>query len=215
MPQTVDCWDLDGTILHTGRLFAPVIKRVAEVSGKPLKTVADSLGQVSRVTFTFQAWFADLGIASAEWAALETELRADLAARAPACVYPGVPELLRARKQAGVRMVLITAGDPDYQTWKFGLLGLEDVFDLEDRHFVSLSSSKADVIDGYLALGPVNFIDDRINWLEEVRGKHTPVHCIRPRWPETSSATPHADDDRLWQTATTLEQLQQLLEREA
>lgn len=214
MPQTVDCWDLDGTILHTGRLFAPVIKRVAEITGLSEKLVAEALGQVSKITFTFEAWFLTLGIAESRWIELESEFRADIAARAQSCIYPGLRETLLARKQVA-RQVLITAGEPDYQRWKFELLGLNDIFAKEDRHYIPLDGSKTKIIEKYLSLGPVIFIDDRINWLNEVLGAYMPVTCIRPRWPETMSAAPEAGDGVLWQTATTVEELQQLLERGA
>jgi phosphoglycolate phosphatase-like HAD superfamily hydrolase len=214
MTTRIDCWDLDGTILHTSRLFAPVIKRVAELTGLSEKTVADSLGEVSKITFTFAAWFDDLVIEEPLWADLEAEFRADIAARAQSCIYPGLRAILLARKQVA-RQVLITAGEPDYQRWKFELLGLDDIFAEEDRHYIPLDGSKTKIIEKYLALGPVIFIDDRINWLNEVLGAHMPVTCIRPRWPETKSAAPEEGDGVLWQTATTIEELQQLLERGA
>lgn len=212
MPQPIDCWDLDGTILHTGRLFAPVIRRVAELTGLSEKTVADSLGKVSKITFTFQAWFDDLVIEESLWADLEAEFRDDIAARAPDCIYPGIRDILLARQQVA-RQVLITAGDPEYQRWKFELLGLDDIFATEDRHYIPLQGSKVEIIEEYLALGPVKFIDDRTNWLHEVLGAHVPVTCIRPRWPETKSAAPEAGDGVLWQTATTADELHHLLER--
>lgn len=213
MSQLIDCWDLDGTILHTGRLFAPVIKRVANVSGHPVQVVADSLGRVSKITFTFTAWFADLGLEQSLRTDLEAKLRADVAARAKDCIYPGVVELLEKRKQEGVRQVLITAGDPKYQQWKFELLGLEDVFVAEDRHYIPLDGSKVAIIEKYLAFGLVNFIDDRSNWLRDVRSAHLPVVCIRPCWPETKSAAPEPEDGQLWYTASTIEALHQLLTR--
>jgi len=215
MPQLVDCWDLDGTLVHTGRLFASAIGKVGAASGKSVTEVAQSLGKVSKVTFTFTDWFADLGIEEGGWVDLEADLRASIAARAKSCLYPGVVELLEIRKRAGVRQVLVTAGDPTYQQWKFELLGLNDVFAGEDRHFVPLDGSKATVIELYVSSGSVNFIDDRTNWLLEVADRHLPVRCLRPCWPETSGNTPHDDDGRLWQTATSIEQLQQFLERGA
>ncbi|MEK7183166.1 MAG: HAD family hydrolase [Patescibacteria group bacterium] len=210
------CLDLDEAVLDTmNGLFRPVIIRAAEASGKSVVMATESIGRVSGITFTFPAWFADLGLPEVEWAALEVALRVDLAARAPSCLFPGMRQLLEKNKCMGDRQVLVTAGNLEYQQWKFSLLDLDDIFAEEDRHFVPMNGSKAAAIEPYLAHGQVTFIDDSPKWHHEVAARGWPVRCIRTRWPNTTYAAPHIDDGRLWQTATTAEELQQLLERGA
>ncbi len=208
----IDCWDLDETILDRNRFFAPAIKRVAEVSGRSEAEVAAALSRVGKTTFTFAAWFRELGIAEEVRPVLEAELRADLMVRAPSCVYPGMRELLAERKRQGVRQVLISAGDPDYQAWKFDLLGLNDIFSPADRHFVPRNGSKAAVVAVYASYGTITVIDDHVDWLTEILDQCA-VHCIRPRWPGANHAEPHVLDNQSWQVATTIEELHHLLNR--
>lgn len=211
----VECWDMDETILNTiGWLYQPVSMRIAEACGQPVAVVAAARERIPIRTINFfRDWFAELGLQPASWAALEADLRTDIAIRAQYCLYPGIRELLERRRRAGVRMVLITAGDAGYQAWKFSHLGLDHIFAAQDRYFVPLDGSKASVITRFLKRGHVTFIDDTQHWHHELidfaLGEH--VNCIRPRWPGSTNEARHLDDDELWHTATSADEIERLL----
>lgn len=196
--------DLDRTILDMGGLFRPVTDRVAEISGYPRDEVNRVRWEVGEITFSFGEWFKRLGIEEARWAELELELRQDMRDRARDCLYPGLRDLLGMLKSTGVRLVLITSGDPIYQRWKFGLLGLDDMFAVEDQHFVPRRASKAEVLRHYLAFGDVSFIDDSPVWLEQViAAELMQVRLVRPCWPENVRVETDPGDNEHWHVVRT------------
>lgn len=213
----VDCFDMDSTKLNTPDLLRPVVQRVAEIADKTVTEVNQSRWKVGEITFTFADWFRDVGIEEDRWSELETELRGDMALRARDCLYPGIYELLNARKTAGARLVLITAGDPFYQRWKFSLLGLDHLFAVDDRNYVPRYGSKAEVLRHYLAYGRVRLIDDGVPWLiqvaeERARDPKFQVECFRARWSSDPRSVPHPEDNELWRVVHTPAELLALLQ---
>lgn len=203
----VAAFDLDRTLVDMGQLFGPVTRRVTEVSARSTDEANEVRWQVGEITFTFASWFRGLSIDEAQWAELELELRQDMGQRARDCLYPGIRALLEMLKSTSVRLVLITAGDPLYQRWKFNLLGLEDLFAVEDQHYVPRYGSKAEVLRHYLAFGDVSFVDDGPDWHLQVIEADLPVRRIRPCWPENTRALPHAGDDEHWHVVRTSAEL--------
>jgi hypothetical protein len=181
----IDCWDLNDTILNKQQLFAPMIRRCAELAGISELRASGSLTTVAKVGLHFQDWFSHMGIDSALWPALETELRNDILTRGSSCVFPGVTELLQHRSLMA-QQVLVTVGDPDFQKLKFASLGLDHIFAEGDRHYVQRDGSKAAVIGQYAAKGKVTFIDDREEWLREVSNQCPSVRCVRSDWSATT-----------------------------
>lgn len=212
MVERVEAFDLDETLVNMQELFGPVSARVAEIAGKSVTEVNRSRWRVGEITFTFSDWFRDVGIDEALWPALESELRGDIALRARDCLFPGVYELLIARKTMGVRLALITAGDPFYQRWKFSLLGLDHLFAMEDRHYVPRYGSKAEVLRHYLAFGRVRFIDDGVTWLMQVIQEDLAVECFRARWSLDPRAVDHQHDGERWHVINTPAQLLAILQ---
>jgi hypothetical protein len=204
------CWDLDGTILNTDRLFAPVDARVAEIMGVSAPYAHHVRRAVARTGFTFRAWFEALQMSPKHFVPLTEELEADLSVRAPGCIYPGVRELIETHTE---RHVLVTAGDGHFQRWKFSLLGLHRSFGVHDRHFVPRTGSKAQAIEPYLSLGEVLFVENLPQWHEEVRSYGLRVRLIRPRWPGAESSSIHTGDGTLWEAVDTSAELQEALRR--
>jgi len=204
------CWDLDGTILNTDRLFAPVDVRVAEVAEVSASYAHHVRRAVARAGFTFRAWFEALRMSPEYFTPLIDELEADLSVRASGCIYPGVRELIEAHTE---RHVLVTAGDGHFQRWKFSLLGLHRSFDVHDRHFVPRTGSKAQAIVPYLSQGEVLFVENLPQWHEEVLSRELRVGLIRPRWPGVASSSIHTGDGTLWEAVDTPFELQEALRR--
>ena len=205
---TIIVWDLDGTILDTDRLFAPVNERVAAVAGISLEQALASRRRVAKTAFTLPAWLHDVGLSGQIVEQLVADINSDLARRAPDCLYEGVRALL---EELPVRHVLATAGDPEFQAQKFGLLGLGHCFKAEDRHFVPRQGSKADVINNYTGSGPVAFVENLSEWHWEVVREGLLVTQIRILWPGSATSAPSGGDGVRWQIATTISHLRQLL----
>ena len=108
--------------------------------------------------------------------------------------------------------MLNTAGDPFYQRWKFGLLGLDHLFSPEDQHYVPRYGSKAEVLRHYLAFGRVRFIDDGVNWHMQVLEQQLPVECFRARWSADTRSAIHSNDGEHWRVVYTPAKLRTLLQ---
>jgi hypothetical protein len=216
--KIVEIWDLDHTLLNTERqLWGPVLDFLSRLVGWPRAEIDRVFDQLNQTTFTFERMFEAIGVSRSRWGETEQTIRADVAARAEGCLYPGVVELLRDRKHVA-RQVLVTGGDPEYQRWKFSALpSLHGIFAEDDRHFVPMSGSKGDVVARYVgAAVRLRFIDDSARWhLDVIQKTNGKVQHIRPIWPDTLGAKDHTDDGRLWQTARSADDLRRLLNTDA
>jgi phosphoglycolate phosphatase-like HAD superfamily hydrolase len=206
-------WDLDHTLMNTEReWFAPIIDKVALRAGRDRAFVEEAFKRVNTSTFTFSNFFQEIGLSRERWRVLEDTFRDELATRAQACLYQGIPILLwELRPQA--RQVLVTAGDPAWQRWKFEQLHcLKDIFAPEDRHFVPMDGSKADAVERYREAGDLTFVDDSVRWQREVHMRMPGVRHIRPIWPHTDGASSHPDDDIEWTAVRTIDELRAALD---
>lgn len=206
-------WDLDETILDTGRLFKLADERVSREADMSVKDVRDIRRRIARINFTFHAWFDALGIDPYLFSRLEQELTAELSALAPVCVYPGVRQIIEMHDPSRETHVLLTAGDPAHQVWKFSLLGLHEYFEVRHRHVVPRNASKANVLARYFGYGQVIFIDNQPDWHAEVLEQGIGVTQIRPRWPDSSTAEPHHHDGVRWHVVDSPEELVELLRK--
>ncbi|PJE76977.1 hypothetical protein COV05_02180 [Candidatus Uhrbacteria bacterium CG10_big_fil_rev_8_21_14_0_10_48_16] len=212
--QDIILWDFDHTILNTEQgLYGPLLDQLAKEIARERQFVDEMFVRANDQTFTFSIFFELLGIDRSLWGALEAELQADLRRRMPDCLYPGVLEVIKQQHERGSRQVLVTAGDPDYQRWKFGSLeSLQPFFASEDRHFVPLSGSKADVVVEHLDLRHrLTFIDDSARWHYELLSRTSRVRHLRAMWPDTLGVLSHRDDGYLWGVFQSAEELKRLL----
>lgn len=205
----VDVYDLDHTLFNTEHLwFGPVIDAVARLVKRDRSYVDAKFVEVCAITFTFENFFRAAELPATEWKRREAEFREGLALRAQACLYPGILPLLYDRVLEA-RPVLVTAGDPEWQRWKFDQLHcLHPIFAPEDRHFVPMAGSKADVIGRYRGASRLTFVDDSTRWHREVACiPNMTIHQIRPIWPDTLGAGSHKDDGVAWTAVRTIEEL--------
>ncbi|MFZ2681672.1 MAG: HAD family hydrolase [Patescibacteria group bacterium] len=207
----VECWDLDDTILRTMKFVSLVCGFVAEHSSRSPEQVLATFEQVRQELFSPQAWFEKLDLEPSERSALQEKLTKHVQGEARDLLYPGIREFLEERQALGVRLVLITSGDIGYQVWKFSLLGLENLFQIQDRHCVSPKADKSDCIRPYLREARVTLIDDNQKWLELVRRALTGVRRIRVAWPEGKHHALSASDFNHWHSAVNVHQLRELL----
>ncbi len=212
MPEIIEVWSLDGVILDIDLLFASVITRLKSLSRKPVQWLMDSLERVSQHNFTFAAWFADLRIQPAHWEHYEVVLRSMMAEHAQRCLFPGIQDILQDRQQVA-RQVLVVTGDEAYECWKFGLLGLDDIFKPENRHFIPTLASQVAIVAKYALMGKVTFIDSRVSSLLEIGESCPGVRRLRPAWIGASDRRRHEFDDEEWVTVSSTSELAQILGR--
>lgn len=212
--EIVDVFDLDHTLLDTERgWFQPVLGRLALVTDLSRAEINKRFAECNRATFTFPRLFEALGIGEKGWAAFEADLRLGLSARANPCLYPDVVEMLASRHRVA-RLVLVTAGDEEWQRWKFDqLTDLHPFFHPGDRHFVPLSGSKADRLALYRGASRVAFVDDSPRWLVETGEAVRGVRLVRALMGDQSSALDHPGDGRHWDVACSAMEIHAILSR--
>lgn len=213
--DVVDCWDLDHTILNTRRrLFDPIVKEVARSIGRPLPDVMHALEVVDATAFTWRNWFMELGLDADTSATLQRHGEDAVIGNIRRCVYPGVIDLIGQRLERGIRQVLVTAGDPAWQRWKFDQLrAMHALIGVDDRHFVPLNGSKGACIASYRGAARVNFIDDSPRWHREVKALGMTGVChIRPQWPDTNGTASAPEDGVYWIVTRTIWELTAELE---
>lgn len=216
--EEADFWDLDHTGLNTERkLFRRIKADFADFTGESLTRVQRTFDEVNAQTFSWDNWFLAFGIDAETRMFLRGRYEAMVTTRIESCVYPGVIDLMRRRKASGIRQVLVTAGDPAWQKWKFEqIVGMHEVFAESDRHFVTLDGSKAQRIASYSrSMRRANFVDDSARWLREAGAWGIPgLRRIRPQWPDTHGTKPEPEDGVDWTVTTTIEELTAALEAE-
>ena len=210
--EIVDVFDLDHTLLNTESLwFNPALDRLAECVPLSRAVVDARFAECNQTTFTFAGLLERLGIEPSRRNDLERELRDDLSARIEACLYPGVIEMLKARNHVA-RLALVTAGDADWQQWKFARLrALHPFFRENDRHFVPLRGSKADCFARYATASRISFIDDSPRWHHEVAAAVRNVRHVRAMWPDTLGVSDHPGDGRDWDVACSAKEMLTIL----
>lgn len=211
----VDIWDLDHTKLNTERkLFGPVIELVAEYALRSRATVVRTFNRLNATTFSWESWFEAVGIKGSTAVWLRGGCEADVASRIESCIYPGIVDTIRRRKAQGVLPVLVTAGDPAWQKWKFHQAhSLVELIDPEHRHFVPLTGSKAAVIAKYRDASRLNYIDDSGRWHREAIALGIPhLRHARPQWPDTDGTNAEPEDGTVWTVTRTIEELNAWLE---
>lgn len=207
MPQQrILACDLDGTLLNTSRLFYDIDRYVAEKLSRSVLEVVTARKRLSKIGFTFTGWFKALGCSDEHGIDLETLVRLEYGGRVRSHLYPGIQDLLERRPR---RFVLVTAGDPQYQRWKFEQLGLEHLFREEDCHFIPMNGSKAEILARYTHRGPLAFLENLPHWHQEVYEEGLLVRQIRVVWPGDSA---HAGDHLRWQVARTVVDIERLLD---
>lgn len=213
--DVVDCWDLDHTILNTERkLFWPILMEVARFTGHDLAHVQSVFNEVCATTFSWTNWFMELGLDADMSATLQSHGEDAVIGNIRRCVYPGVIDLIGQRQERGIRQVLVTAGDPAWQRWKFDQLrAMHPLVGVGDRHFVPLHGSKGACIASYRGAARVNFIDDSPRWHREVKALGMiGVRHIRPQWPDTNSTASAPEDGVDWIVTRTIWELTAELE---
>lgn len=213
--EEVDLWDLDHTMLNTERkLFGPILDHLSEQISRPRSSVSRSFDRVCSKTFSWENWFADLGLDRSVAHFLRREYERDIGQRIESCIYPGIVDTIRRRKARGVLPALVTAGDPAWQEWKFlQARSLAELIDAQHRHYVPLNGSKAEVIARYRGARRLNDMDDSGRWHREAIALGIPhLRHARPQWPDTDGTKLEPEDGTAWTVTRTIEELDAWLE---
>lgn len=211
----VVCWDLDQTMLDTeGRLFPPIIDTVSEFSGRSRHQTRRLFNEVNAKTFSWDAWFRSVNLEQPTASWLRGELEKDIAQRIEDCLFPGIRETLEECHRSGIRNALVTAGDRDWQRWKFERIAcLQLIFEERDRHYIPLDGSKGECIASYGGESEIYLVEDAVVRLREAKAHNPSLRGIRVMW-EGSGAKDDPDDGRLWDVARNANELMALLRRE-